>query len=494
MSEENQGQEQAAPASVKEQDAPLVGEILEFTRLDEQDEGYQLARQGVETMLAELLKKDEPVERVDKSLVDQMIDELDRRLGEQMDEILHNDDFQSLESSWRGLAFLVNRTDFDENISIEVLNVNTDELREDFEDAPELNQTAMFQKVYTDEYGQFGGEPYGVMIGDYAFTPAAVDVSLLENMSALAAVTHAPFISSASPKFFGLESFSELADLKEVDSLFDGPQYVKWRGLRETDDARNIGLTLPSFMGRMAYGENKPVRSFNYVEKAEGKEDYLWLNSSYAYATRLVESFARYRWCPNIIGPQSGGAVTDLAIHTTDNNGRQEMVGPLETFVSDRKEYELSELGFIPLTQRKNADNATFFSSSSVQKPKQFGSEPEARQAELNYRLGTQLPYLFIINRLAHYIKVLQRENLGSWKSRSDLEAELNRWIRQYVADQENPSPATRSRRPLRKAQVTVTEMDGDAGWYQVGLEVTPHFKFMGANFTLSLTGLLDRV
>ncbi len=494
MSEENQGQEQAAPTAVKEQDAPLVGEILEFTRLDEQDEGYQLARQGVETMLAELLKKDEPVERVDKSLVDQMIDELDRRLGEQLDEILHNDDFQSLESSWRGLAFLVNRTDFDENINVEVLNVNTDELREDFEDAPELNQTAMFQKVYTDEYGQFGGEPYGVMIGDYAFTPAAVDVSLLENMSALAAVTHAPFISSASPKFFGLESFSELADLKEVDSLFDGPQYVKWRGLRETDDARNIGLTLPSFMGRMAYGENKPVRSFNYVEKAEGKDDYLWLNSSYAYATRLVESFARYRWCPNIIGPQSGGAVTDLAIHTTDNNGRQEMVGPLETFVSDRKEYELSELGFIPLTQRKNADNATFFSSSSVQKPKQFGSEPEARQAELNYRLGTQLPYLFIINRLAHYIKVLQRENLGSWKSRSDLEAELNRWIRQYVADQENPSPATRSRRPLRKAQVTVTEMDGDAGWYQVGLEVTPHFKFMGANFTLSLTGLLDRV
>lgn len=500
MSEENQGQEnKTAPAQkkaapVKEQTMPLVGEILEFTRLGEQDEGYELARQGVETMLSELLQKDEPVERVDKSLVDQMIDELDRRLGEQLDAILHNDEFQSLESSWRGMAFLVNRTDFNENIRLEVLNVNTDELREDFEDAPELNQTSMFQKVYTEEYGQFGGEPYGVMIGAYAFTPGATDVQLLEHMSALAAVTHAPFISSASPKFFGLDSFSELGDLKELDSLFDGPQYVKWRGLRETDDSRNIGLTLPNFMGRMTFGENKPVRSFNYVEQIQNKDDYLWLNSAYAYATRLVESFANYRWCPNIIGPQSGGAVTDLAVHTVDNDGRQELVGPIEAFVSDRKEYELSDLGFIPLTQRKNADNATFFSSSSVQKPKEFGAEPEARQAELNYRLGTQLPYLFIINRLAHYIKVLQRENLGSWKSRSDLEAELNRWIRQYVADQESPSPATRSRRPLRKAQVTVVEMDGDAGWYQVGLEVTPHFKFMGANFTLSLTGLLDRV
>ncbi|WP_086480190.1 type VI secretion system contractile sheath large subunit [Oceanospirillum sanctuarii] len=487
MSEETQVQEQT-------QSQPLVGEILEFTRLAEQDEGYELARQGVEAMLSELLTKSEPVERVDKSLVDQMIDELDQRLGQQLDAILHNDEFQKLESAWRGLAFLVNRTDFNENIRVELLNVDKDELLEDFEDAPELNQTAMFQKVYTEEYGQFGGEPYGVLVGGYEFGPGAQDIKLLESMSGLAAVTHAPFIASAGPSFFGLGEFDELPDLKELDSLFEGPQYLKWRGLRDTEDSRNIGLTLPRFMGRLTYGENKPVKSFTYTEQVEEKSDYLWVNAAYAYATRLVDSFAHYRWCPNIIGPQSGGAVTDLAVHVVDNQGATTLNGPVETFISDRKEYELSELGFIPLTQRKNADNATFFSSNSVQRPKQFGTEPEARQAELNYRLGTQLPYLFIVNRLAHYIKVLQRENLGSWKSRVDLEAELNRWIRQYVADQESPSPATRSQRPLRKAQVNVVEVDGEAGWYQVGLEVTPHFKFMGANFTLSLTGLLDRV
>lgn len=487
MSEETQVQENT-------QSQPLVGEILEFTRLAEQDEGYELARQGVEAMLSELLTKSEPIERVDKSLVDQMIDELDQRLGRQLDEILHNDDFQKLEAAWRGLAFLVNRTDFNENIRVELLNVDKDELLEDFEDAPELNQTAMFQKVYTEEYGQFGGEPYGVLVGGYEFGPSAQDVKLLESLSGLAAVTHAPFIASAGPSFFGLNEFDELPDLKELDSMFEGPQYLKWRGLRDTEDSRNLGLTLPRFMGRLTYGENKPVKSFSYTEGVDQKSDYLWVNAAYAYATRLVDSFAQYRWCPNIIGPQSGGAVTDLAVHLVDVDGTSVLNGPVETFISDRKEYELSELGFIPLTQRKNADNATFFSSSSVQRPKQFGTEPEERQAELNYRLGTQLPYLFIINRLAHYIKVLQRENLGSWKSRADLEGELNKWVRQYVADQENPSPATRSRRPLRKSQVTVTEIDGEAGWYQVGLEVTPHFKFMGANFTLSLTGLLDRV
>ncbi len=487
MSEETQVKEQT-------QSQPLVGEILEFTRLAEQDEGYELARQGVEAMLSELLTQSEPVERVDKSLVDQMIEELDQRLGQQLDAILHNEEFQKLESAWRGLAFLVNRTDFSENIRVELLNVDKHELLEDFEDAPELNQTAMFQKVYTEEYGQFGGEPYGVLVGGYEFGPGAQDIKLLESLSGLAAVTHAPFIGSVGPSFFGLDEYDELPDLKELDSLFEGPQYLKWRGLRDTDDSRNIGLTLPRFMGRMTYGESKPVKSFSYSEEVEQKSDYLWVNAAYAYATRLVDSFAQYRWCPNIIGPQSGGAVTDLSVHLIDQDGSKFLNGPVETYISDRKEYELSDLGFIPLTQRKNADNATFFSSNSVQRPKQFGTEPDERQAELNYRLGTQLPYLFIVNRLAHYIKVLQRENLGSWKSRADLEGELNRWVRQYVADQENPSPATRSRRPLRKALVTVTEIDGDAGWYQVGLEVTPHFKFMGANFTLSLTGLLDRV
>ncbi|MDB4069065.1 type VI secretion system contractile sheath large subunit, partial [Pseudomonadales bacterium] len=226
---------------------------------------------------------------------------------------------------------------------------------------------------------------------------------------------------------------------------------------------------------------------------ASQEGDYLWGNAAFAYATRLTDSFARYRWCPNIIGPQSGGSVHDLPIDFVEEAGLSRVVGPIETAISDRKEYELSELGFIPLTLRKDADSAVFFSSNSTQKPKKFTNDDDGRQAEMNYKLGTQLPYLFIVNRLAHYIKVLQRENLGGWKSRGDLEMELNKWIRQYVADQDNPSAATRSQRPLRKASLEVVEVDNDAGWYQVTMEVTPHFKFMGANFTLSLTSMLER-
>jgi type VI secretion system protein ImpC len=246
-------------------------------------------------------------------------------------------------------------------------------------------------------------------------------------------------------------------------------------------------------MLRPTYGENIPVKSFRYQEVVADKGDYLWGNAAFGYATRLTDSFAQYRWCPNIIGPRSGGSVADLPLDIVESGGSDLVVGPIEVAISDRKEFELSELGFIPLTLRKGADNAVFFSSNSVQKPKKFSNDDEGRQAELNYRLGTQLPYLFIINRLAHYIKVLQRENLGGWKSRTDLEQELNKWIRQYVADQDNPSAATRSQRPLRKANLTVVEVQDTAGWYEVSMEITPHFKFMGANFTLSLTSMLER-
>lgn len=268
---------------------------------------------------------------------------------------------------------------------------------------------------------------------------------------------------------------------------------MKWRAFRRSDDSRNVGLTLPKFMLRPTYGENIPVTGFNYQESISSKSDHLWGNAAFAYATRLNSSFANYRWCPNIIGPQSGGEVADLPINIVEVSGTSQVVGPVEVKISDRKEYELSELGFIPLTLRKDSDSAVFFSSNSAQEPKKFSNDEEGRQAEINYKLGTQLPYLFIVNRLAHYIKVLQRENLGSWKSRTELESELNKWIRQYVADQDNPSAATRSQRPLRKAMISVSDIEGDAGWYSVGLDVTPHFKFMGANFTLSLTSILER-
>ncbi|MDA9297377.1 type VI secretion system contractile sheath large subunit [Pseudomonadales bacterium] len=473
----------------------LIASILSLSKFTDDEDSLAIATTGMQSLFERVFDQVDNFAdiRVDKRFVEDLIDELDEKLSRQMDEILHNEEFKALEAPWRSLKFLTSRTNFAENIKISMLSVRQDELLDDFADAADITECGLYRKVYTDEYGQFGGEPFGVMIGNYALSPSAADVALMTHMSALSAMTHAPFIAGTHQSFFGINSYSEIPHLKQVEAMFEGPQYFKWRAFRDSDDSRNLGLTLPRFMLRATYGDNIPVKTFDYQEGASQEGDYLWGNAAFAYATRLTDSFARYRWCPNIIGPQSGGSVHDLPIDFVEEAGLSRVVGPIETAISDRKEYELSELGFIPLTLRKDADSAVFFSSNSTQKPKKFTNDDDGRQAEMNYKLGTQLPYLFIVNRLAHYIKVLQRENLGGWKSRGDLEMELNKWIRQYVADQDNPSAATRSQRPLRKASLEVVEVDNDAGWYQVTMEVTPHFKFMGANFTLSLTSMLER-
>jgi len=256
-----------------------------------------------------------------------------------------------------------------------------------------------------------------------------------------------------------------------------------------------VALTLPHFLLRLPYGQDtQPIKSFNYNEDvSDGNDSFLWGNAAFAFASRITDSFAKYRWCANIIGPQGGGAVEDLPMYQYQAMGELQTKIPTEILVSERREFELAEEGFIALTMRKGSDNAAFFSANSVQKPKNFGNSKEGKTAELNYKLGTQLPYTFVISRLAHYIKVIQRENIGTWKERGDLERELNNWIRQYVADQDNPSPGVRSRRPLRQAEITVSDVEGDPGWYRVSLKVRPHFKYMGASFTLSLVGKLDK-
>ena len=490
--EEQKDKKATAPAKTVDKGDMLLTQIMKETRIKESDEGYLVARNGVQEFLKELLKGEEKP-RVEKKLVDAMLEELDTRLGEQMDEIVHHPEFQKMESTWRSLKMLVDRTNFRENIKMQLTDVSKESLLDDFEDAGEETKSGLYQHIYTNEYGQFGGEPVGLVVGNYTFSPKSHDVKLLRHISSVAAMSHSPFIAAAGPEFFNVDEFSELPNLKDLESIFDGPQYAKWKSFRESDDSRNIGLTLPRFLVRDVYGEDSPIKQFNYSEQTDGdNENYLWGNTAFNLACKVTESFEKYRWCPNIVGPQSGGGVEDLSLHVYDEEGKTLTVGPMEVRFSDRREFELSEEGFVPLTMRKGSDNATFFSVNSVQMAKTFGNEPEDKQAELNFRLGTQLPYLFIVNRLAHYIKVLQREKLGSWKSRADLEGELNKWLRQYVSDQENPSPEIRGKRPLRSANINVTEVQGEAGWYKVDIAVTPHFKFMGANFTLSLTGRLD--
>ncbi len=492
MSDQTKGA--AAPAAAATEGS-LLDEILKETKLKPTDDGYDVAKKGVQALVTELLAPQKGQEKVDKAVVDAMIAELDKRLSAQVNEILHEPSFQKLESAWRGLKFLIDRVDFRENVKVEMLNATKDDLLSDFEDAPEIQKSGLYKIVYSNEYGVFGGKPYGLLCANYDFGAGPQDINLLTKCASVAAMSHAPFISNAGPQFFGEKSFLTLPNLKDLKSLFEGPQYARWQSFRESEDARYVGLCAPRFLLRLPYGESSvPVKAFNFNEEVVGHHDrYLWGHASIALASRVADSFAKYRWCPNIIGPQSGGAVENLPLHTYEAMGEVQNKIPTEILITDRREFELSEEGFIGLTFQKDSDKAAFFSANSVQKPKTFGNSPEGKAAETNYRLGTQLPYMFIMTRLAHYVKVLQREQIGSWKERSDLERELNAWISQYVADMDDPAPGVRSRRPLRSAQIKVEDVEGQPGWYRCNMAVRPHFKYMGASFTLSLVGKLDK-
>ncbi len=473
----------------------LLDEVMAQTRIAPNEESYDVAKKGIAAFIENLISSNQESEPVNKALVDKMLVELDKKISSQVDEILHDQKFQQMESAWRGLKLFVDRTDFRENNKVELLHVTKDELLEDFEFAPETTQSGLYKHVYSAGYGQFGGEPTGAIIGNFTFTPSTPDIKLLQYLGSLGAMSHAPVISSVGPEFFGISSFEELPNIKDIKAIFESPKYTKWRSLRESEDARYLGLTAPRFLLRVPYDSvDNPIKSFNYSENVkESHEHYLWGNTAFAFATRLTDSFAKYRWCPNIIGPQSGGAVEDLPVHLFESMGALQSKIPTEVLITDRKEFELAEEGFIALTMRKGSDNAAFFSANSIQKAKVFPNTKEGKEAETNYKLGTQLPYMMIINRLAHYVKVLQREQIGAWKERQDLERELNSWIKQYVADQENPPADVRSRRPLRSARIEVMDVEGNPGWYQVSLAVRPHFKYMGANFELSLVGRLDQ-
>jgi type VI secretion system protein ImpC len=442
---------------------------------------------------------------VDKAGVDVSIVAIDRALSGQVDAILHHPNFQALESAWRSLRYLIANVNFRENTEVHLLNCSKSDLIDDFEDAPEIAKSGLYRLVYSREYGTFGGEPFGVMVSTYEFDPGPRDMNLLANCAAVAAMAHVPFLGNASPRFFGEDSFEGLATYSDIRAIFQTPQYIRWKAFRDSEDSRYVGLCMPRFLLRAPY-ERHHVFSFTYNEKTIKKSGYLWGWAAFAFATRVAESFARYRWSPNIVGPTAGGAVTGLPmlpfrsmrrIYDIDpdpkkRRGIEERM-PTEIQLTERHEFELSEEGFIGLVFLKGSGEACFFSANSCQKPKEFANTAEGRDASLGARLGAQLPYMFIVCRLAHYLKVLQREEIGRHLERADLERELNDWLRQYISDMDNPAAAVRGKRPLRQARVAVTEVPGQAGWYRAHLQLQPHLKYMGASFTLSLVGKLER-
>ncbi|EKJ5721073.1 type VI secretion system contractile sheath large subunit, partial [Campylobacter coli] len=418
-------------------DTPIIESIMEKSKYARNDESYSIAKRGVAEFISAIVESDNIEDKINKFALDEMIAHIDDLLSKQMDEILHNEEFQKLESTWRGLFFLVERTDFNENIKINLFDITKEEVLEDFENNPDITQSVVYKNIYSSEYGQFGGEPVGAIIGDYQLSTTSPDMTFLNKMSSIAAMSHSPFLTSLGPKFFGLENYSELANIQDLQSLLEGPQYTRWRTFRENEDSKYTGLMVTRFLTRSPYdSEENPIKSFNYKENVHASHNHLlWGNSAYAFATRLTESFAKYRWCGSIIGPKSGGSVKDLPTYFYENFGNLKAKIPTEVLITDRREYELAENGFITLTLRRDTNNAAFFSANSALKPKIFPNTPEGKEAETNYRLGTQLPYVFLISRLAHYLKVLQREEIGSWKERSDIENGLNEWVRQYISD-----------------------------------------------------------
>jgi type VI secretion system protein ImpC len=425
-----------------------------------------------------------------------MIAEIDRKLTEQVNHILHHEDFQKLEGGWRGLHYLVNNTETDELLKIKFLNIGKADLGKTLKryKGTAWDQSPIFKQVYEHEYGQFGGEPFGCIMGDYYFDQTAPDVELLGEMSKVAAAAHCPFIAGAGPTVMGMGSWQELADPRDLTKIFTTPEYAAWRSLRESDDSRYIGLAMPRFLSRLPYGaKSSPVEEFDFEESTGGADHvkYTWSNSAYAMATNITRSFKMYGWCSRIRGIESGGDVQGLPVHTfpTDDGG-VDMKCPTEIAISDRREAELAKNGFMPLVHKKNSDFAAFIGAQSLQKPGEY-DDPAATA---NANLSARLPYLFAACRFAHYLKCIVRDKIGSFKERADMQRWLNNWIMNYVdGDPANSSETTKSQKPLADAMVTVEEVEGNPGYYTSKFFLRPHYQLEGLTVSLRLVSKLPK-
>jgi type VI secretion system protein ImpC len=423
-----------------------------------------------------------------------IIGELDRKLSEQINEIVHHPSFQEVESAWRGLHYLVSNSETDQMLKIRVLNVSKAELGKTlrrFKGAA-WDQSPIFKKVYEQEYGQLGGEPFGCLVGDYYFDQSPQDVELLGEMAKIGAAAHAPFLAAAAPSLFQMESWQELSNPRDLTKIFSTPEYAAWRSLRESEDSRYLGLTLPRFLARQPYGaKSNPVEEFAFEEdtRGTGTEKFTWANSAYAMAVNVNRSFKLYGWCSRIRGIESGGAVMGLPTYTfpTDDGG-VDMTCPTEVAISDRREAELAKSGFMPLIHKKNSDFAAFIGAQSLQKPETY-DDPDATA---NAALAARLPYLFATCRFAHYLKCIVRDKVGAFKEREEMQKWLQKWIIQYVdGDPAHSSEETKSRKPLAAAQVIVEEIEGEPGYYTSKFFLRPHYQLEGLTVSLRLVGKL---
>jgi type VI secretion system protein ImpC len=458
------------------------------------DAAKEAIESAVKTLASQALEHAQLISDNTLDSITAIVAELDQKLTEQINLILHQDDYQKLESAWRGLSHLVNNTETDEMLKIRVFNVSKNELGKTLKKFKGVawDQSPIFKAIYEQEYGQFGGEPYGCLVGDYYFNHQPPDVAILQEMMQICAASHTPFISAADPTVMAMDSWQELSNPRDLTKIFGTPEYAPWRSLREAEDSRYIGLAMPRFLARLPYGaKTDPVEEFAFEEDVEGTDHskYAWANSAYAMATNITRAFKMYGWCTAIRGVESGGAVEGLPTHTfpTDDGG-VDMKCPTEIAISDRREAELAKNGFMPLIHKKNSDFAAFIGAQSLQKPAEY-QDPDATA---NANLSARLPYMFAVCRFAHYLKCMVRDKIGASMEQDQLQVWLQNWINQYI----EPSPsiasdADKARRPLAAAEVVVEPDKSNPGYYSAKFFLRPHYQLEGLTVSLRLTSKL---
>ncbi|MGZ0717739.1 type VI secretion system contractile sheath large subunit [Pseudomonas palleroniana] len=466
----------------------------EFKPRSEQARG--LIQMAVQTLAKHALRNTQLIADDTLSTISALIAEIDQKLAEQVNVVLHHPDFQAVESAWRGLEYLVSNTETDEQLKIRFFNASKVEVAHELKKfkGAAWDQSPLFKKIYEHEYGQFGGEPFGVLIADYYFDHSPPDMALLASLAKIAAAAHAPLISAAMPSVLMMDSWRELANPRDLTKIFQTADYAAWRNLRTSEDSRYVGLTMPRFLGRIPYGaKTAPVDEFAFEEVTDGQADnYLWTNAAYAMGVSINRSFKEYGWCSRIRGIESGGVISDLPLHTyPTEDGGVDMTCPTEIAISDRRELELAKNGFMPLVHCKNSTLAAFIGAQSLHQPQEY-SDPDATA---NAKLSARLPYLFATCRFAHYLKCIVRDKIGSFKSRAEMETWLNNWIIRYV--ERNPSTATdadKARKPLANAEVVVEDIEENPGFYQAKFYLRPHYQLEGLTVSLRLVSQLPSV
>lgn len=458
------------------------------------DRAKEEVESAVRTLAEQVLSRSDVVSDDVAQTINAYIAEIDRKLSEQINQIMHHADFQKLESAWRGLHYLVNNTETDQLLKIRVINISKKELGKTLKryKGTAWDQSPIFKKMYEEEYGQLGGEPYGCLVGDYYFDHSPPDVELLGGIAQVAAAAHAPFLAAANSSLMGMESWNELSNPRDLAKIFSTPDYAGWRSLRESDDAKYLGLAMPRTLSRLPYGATtNPVEEFDFEEDTAGADSnkYTWQNAAYAMAVNINRSFKAYGWCSRIRGIESGGAVEGLPVHAfpTDDGG-VDMKCPTEIAITDRRSAELDKMGLMPLVHRKNSDMAAFISAQSLAKPEEY----EDPDATANAALSCRLPYMFACCRFAHYLKCIVRDKIGSFSDREQMQNWLTNWVMQYVdGDPSNSSEETKARKPLSAAEVVVEEVEGAPGYYTSKFFLKPHYQLEGLTVSLRLVSRL---